>query len=276
MTADGGWNPVGSVAVVTGGASGIGAALAQRLATAGVAGVAVVDLDGEGARRVAAGLTVPAVGIGADLGVPGGVAAAIDEAEASLGSIDLWCGNAGVLAIGGADCPDDGWDLSWRVNVMAHVWAARRLVPEMAARGGGHFCITASAAGLLTQIGSAPYSVTKHAAVALAEWLSITYGDDGIGVTLVCPQAVATAMTAGVPGGGVAGVDGMISAEEVADAAVTGILDGTPLVLPHPEVATYARRRAEDPARWLAGMRRLQARFPSGLRRPSEPGRDDA
>ena len=155
---------------------------------------------------------------------------------------------------------------------MAHVWAARHLVPQMVERGGGTFVITASAAGLLAQIGSAPYSITKHAAVAFAEWLSITHGDEGIGVTVVCPQAVATAMTAGVPGGGVAGVDGMLSADEVAAAAVDGLLAGTFLVLPHPEVATYARRRAEDPQRWLAGMRRLQQRFVGGVSETTDPG----
>ncbi len=144
---------------------------------------------------------------------------------------------------------------------MAHVYAARNLVPKMVARGEGYLLNTASAAGLLTQIGSAPYSVTKHAALALAEWLAVTYGDRGLKVSALCPQAVESKMTAGVEGGGVAGIDGMLSPEEVADAVVAGLADERFLILPHPEVVEYFRRKADDYDRWLAGMRRLQARF---------------
>lgn len=258
----------GAVVAVTGGASGIGAALARRLATTGVRAVAVIDRDADGAAAVAASLGPVGSAHTADLGDPQAVAAAIAEVTDTRGPIDVWCSNAGVLAVGGADAPDAAWQDSWDVNVMAHVWAARTLVPDMVARGGGHVMITASAAGLLAQIGSAPYSVTKHAAVAFGEWLAITHGDDGIGVTLVCPQAVATAMTAGIPGGGVAGVDGMLGADEVAAAAVAGLQAGSLYVLPHPEVATYAQRRVTDPERWVAGMRRLQARFTG---RPATP-----
>ncbi len=254
----------GTVIAVTGGGSGIGEALCRHLAAQRPAAVAVVDVDGDAAAATAERIAPLGAAYTADLGVESEVVGTIARITNDLGPIDLWCGNAGVLAIGGVDVPTEAWQQTWDVNVMAHVWAARQLIPAMIARGGGRFLFTASAAGLLTQIGSAPYSVSKHAAVALAEWLSITHGDDGIAVTLLCPQAVATAMTAGIDGGGVAGVDGMLSADAVAAAAVAGVLAGDDYVLPHPEVATYAQRRAADPTRWLAGMRRLQARFAGG------------
>jgi NAD(P)-dependent dehydrogenase (short-subunit alcohol dehydrogenase family) len=173
----------------------------------------------------------------------------------------LFCSNAGVFTFGGADASDDDWNLSLDVNVMAHVYAARVLVPRMLERGGGYLLQTASAAGLLTQIGSAPYSVTKHAALAFAEWLAITYGARGLKVSVLAPQAVNTAMTAGVPGGGVAGVDGMLEADEVAREVVRGLDEEQFLILPHPQVLEYFRRKASDYERWLAGMRRLQSRF---------------
>lgn len=265
MTPPSSANPLmGSVVAVTGGGSGIGEALCRHLAALEPAAIAVIDLDGEAASATAARIAPLGTAYTADLANEAEVTGTIERITAELGAIDLWCGNAGVLAIGGVDVPTPAWQHTLEVNVMAHVWAARLLVPDMIARGGGRFLFTASAAGLLTQIGSAPYSVSKHAAVALAEWLSITHGDQGIAVTLLCPQAVATAMTADIEGGGVAGVDGMLSADEVASAAVAGILAGDDYVLPHPEVATYAQRRAADPSRWLAGMRRLQARFVGG------------
>ena len=144
---------------------------------------------------------------------------------------------------------------------MAHVWAARHLVPRMLERGGGYLLNTASAAGLLIQIGSAPYTVTKHAAVGFAEWLAVTYGEQGLRVSVLCPQAVETKMTAGFEGGGVAGVDGMLAPEAVADAVIDGLRDERFLILPHPEVAEYERRKTADRDRWLTGMQRLQARF---------------
>src|SRR5690606_38532592 len=153
----------------------------------------------------------------------------------------LFCSNAGVLAIGGAELDDGVWRRSLDVNVMAHVWAARHALPGMLERGGGHLLNTASAAGLLVQIGSAPYTVTKHAAVGFAEWLAVTYGDRGMGVSVLCAQAVVTAMTAGIEGGGVAGVDGMLQPAEVADAVVEGLAEDRFLILPHPEVAAYER-----------------------------------
>lgn len=251
----------GAVVAVTGGGSGIGEALCRHLAARGAGAVAVVDIDGQGAEATALRIGKAGTAHVGDLSVESEMDRLIADITAAHGPIDVWCSNAGVLAIGGAEVPTDVWQHTWDVNVMAHVWAARRLVPEMVARGGGQFLITASAAGLLTQIGSAPYSVSKHAAVAFGEWLSITHGDQGIDVTVLCPQAVATAMTAGIPGGGVAGVDGMLSADDVAEAAVSGLLARQFYVLPHPEVATYAQRRVTDPERWLAGMRRLQTRF---------------
>lgn len=257
------------VVVVTGAAQGIGAALARRFAEEGAAGVAVVDLDGDAARAVADSLPVPAVAWAADVGDEAAVHRVADEVESRLGPVGLWCSNAGILVIGGVGVPSAQWRSILDVNVLAHVWAADAMVPRMVERGGGWLLSTASAAGLLTQIGSAPYAVTKHAAVAFAEFLAITYGGQGLGVSVLCPQAVATAMTAGVEGGGVAGVDGMLAPDDVADAAVEGLRDETFLILPHPEVAEYERRRSADHDRWIAGMQRLQARFlPDGMPLP--------
>ena len=189
------------------------------------------------------------------------IAALVTAAEARYGPIDLFCSNAGIVVEGGEDASDAGWERSIAVNLMAHVYAARVLVPRMLARGGGYLLNTASAAGLLTQIGSAPYSVTKHGAVAFAEWLSITYGDEGLKVSVLCPQAVRTNMTAGTVEGGVAGVDGMLEPDAVAAAVVAGLETEEFLILPHPVVADYFRRKADDYDRWLRGMRRLQARY---------------
>ncbi len=263
--ADRGHSVAGKVAAVTGAASGIGRALAHALAAAGAAGVALSDVDGPGVEAVAAEVTaatgVPTFGATVDVSNEADLVAFIDRTEAELGPVDLWCGNAGILVIGGPEVPDADWARIHAVNVMAHVYASRALVPRMLGRGGGTILLTVSAAGLLTQIGSAPYSVTKHAALGLAEWLSITYGDRGLRVHALCPQAVATGMTAGIEGGGVAGIDGMLTADAVAAAALDGLDRGDLLILPHPEVAEYARRRAGDHERWLRGMRRLQAAF---------------
>jgi NAD(P)-dependent dehydrogenase (short-subunit alcohol dehydrogenase family) len=247
------------VVVVTGAASGIGRALATRFAAEGAATVVASDVDEAGAQEVAD--AIGGVGVRTDVSRPTEIASLIDDTERDHGPIDLFCSNAGILTIGGADVDDGEWRRILDVNVMAHVWAARHLVPRMIARGGGYLLNTASAAGLLVQIGSAPYTVTKHAAVGFAEWLSITYGDRGLSVSVLCPQAVETGMTAGIPGGGVAGVDGMLAPDAVADAVVAGLADETFLILPHPEVAEYERRKTADRERWLAGMRRLQTRF---------------
>lgn len=264
----------GRVAVVTGGASGIGKALCTRFAEEGAAAVVVADLEGSGAEQVAR--SVEARGTRSlarhcDVTVEADITGLVSAAEDSFGPVDLFCSNAGVALGGGAEAPEDVWQRSWAVHVMAHVYAARALLPGMLARGEGYLLNTASAAGLLTNLGTAPYSVTKHAAVALAEWLSITHGDAGIKVSCLCPQGVRTPMMLGGLGG--AGEDpsiggsvvvasgAMLEPEEVAAAVVEGIREERFLILPHPEVAEYFLRRASDHERWLAGMRRLQSRL---------------
>lgn len=250
----------GHTVVVTGGASGIGAALARRLAQAGAAHVVVADRDLAGATAVADQIPV-AVARHVDVGIEASIVELIEATERDQGPIELFCSNAGILAVGGAEVPDEAWRRIMDVNVMAHVWVARHLVGPMVTRGGGTIAITASAAGLLTQIGSAPYSVTKHAALAFAEWLAITYGEHGLRVAALCPQAVRTAMTAGVEGGGVAGVDGMLEPADVAEAVIAGLAAEQFLILPHAEVREYVQRKAADHDRWIAGMQRLQARY---------------
>jgi NAD(P)-dependent dehydrogenase (short-subunit alcohol dehydrogenase family) len=247
--------------VVTGAAGGIGAALARRFAAENPRGIVVSDRDEAGINAVAGEIGALALAVPCDVTKESQVRALVDAAEARFGPVDLFCSNAGVITLGGTEASDEEWQLSLAVNVMAHVYAARILVPPMLERGGGYLLQTASAAGLLTQLGSAPYSVTKHAALALAEWLAITYGDRGLKVSVLAPQAVRTAMTAGVVDGGVAGVDGMLEPEAVAEAVVGGIDEESFLILPHPVVLEYFRRKASDYERWLNGMRRLQARF---------------
>src|SRR5262245_1511559 len=247
------------VCVVTGGASGIGRALATRFAADGARAVVVVDRDAGGTQAVAG--SIGGIAMPADVASEDDIRRVIDHTETRCGPIDLFCSNAGILVAGGPEVPTAEWQRIWDVNVMAHVLVARHLVPRMLARGGGYLLNTASAAGLLSQIGSAPYAVTKHAAVAFAEWLSITYGDRGLVVSVLCPQAVRTAMTDGIPGGGVAGIDGMLEPEQIAEVVVEGLAEERFLILPHPTVAEYVRRKGEDVERWLRGMRRLQTRF---------------
>lgn len=254
------------VAVITGGANGIGAALARRFAAEGARAVAVVDLDLAHAEAVAG--AVGGAAFKADVGVEADIVRVVRDTEQRFGRIDLWCSNAGILFIGGVETANAQWQKIWDVNVMAHVYAARAVLPGMLARGGGYLLHTASAAGLLSQIGSATYSVTKHAVVALAEWLSITHAEQGIKVSVLCPQAVRTNMLAGAEDGSVAGVDGVLEPEQVAQAVVDGLADERFLILPHPQVAEYFRRKATDYDRWLAGMRRLQRRFRDTLPRP--------
>lgn len=253
----------GSITVITGAANGIGAAMARRFAAEGARALVLGDLDTDALEAVgreveAAGATV--VTRRCDVAVEADVAALVAAAE-EIGPVDLVCSNAGIGVAGGVEVPDEDWRRIIDINLMAHIYAARAALPGMIARGSGYLLNTASAAGLLTQIGSAPYAVTKHAAVSLAEWLSVTHGDQGIKVSVLCPQAVRTNMTAGSEGGGVAGVDGMIEPEEVADVVVRGLADETFLILPHPQVVEYLRRKTDDYDRWLAGMRRLQSRY---------------
>jgi NAD(P)-dependent dehydrogenase (short-subunit alcohol dehydrogenase family) len=252
----------GKHVVVTGGANGIGAAMARRFANEG-ARVVVADLDE--AQLMAVAAETGGLGVPTDVRHEHQVAALVAAAEDHYGPIDLFCSNAGIVVPGGEDVLDAGWERSIAVNLLSHVYAARLLVPRMTARGEGYLLNTASATGLLTQIGSAPYAVTKHGAVALAEWLSITYGDQGLKVSVLCPQAVRTNMTAGTVEGGVAGVDGMLEPDDVASAVIEGLDAEHFLILPHPVVADYFRRKADDYDRWLRGMRRLQARYSGPL-----------
>jgi NAD(P)-dependent dehydrogenase (short-subunit alcohol dehydrogenase family) len=250
----------GKVAVVTGGASGIGEALCRRFAAEGAKGVVVADVNEELAKVLAA--DIGGAAIACDVSKEEDVIRLVRFAEETYGQIDLFCSNAGIIAMGGVECPNDKWQKIWEVNVMGHVYAARAVFPGMIKRGGGAFMITASAAGLLSQIGSAPYSVTKHAAVGLAENLSITYGDQGIKIFALCPQAVRTAMAG--PDGGVAAVDGLMEPSYLAGAVIEGLKKEEFLILPHPEVKAYMQRKTGDYDRWLLGMRRLQARFTEG------------
>jgi NAD(P)-dependent dehydrogenase (short-subunit alcohol dehydrogenase family) len=246
------------IVVITGAASGIGRALALRLAAEGARKVVCADRDEAGVKATAA--DCGGLAFVTDVSREAEIVALIEGVERDVGPIDLFFSNAGIGVRGGAEVADDAWRRIWDINVMAHVWAARHLIPLMTARGGGYLVNTASAAGLLTQIGSAPYAVTKHAAVALAEWLAITHGDEGVKVSVLCPQAVRTAMTAGNPDG-VASIDGMIEPEAVAEACVKAIAAEDFLILPHPEVSDYMRRKAADYGRWIGGMRKLNRRF---------------
>jgi NAD(P)-dependent dehydrogenase (short-subunit alcohol dehydrogenase family) len=258
------------VAVVTGGASGIGRALAWRLAEEGARGVVLADLDAPGAQAAATEIGARALGVGCDVADEAQVIALVARAEEAFGPVDLFCANAGVAVGTDLDTPEDVWELALGVNVRAHVHAAKALLPGWLERGEGYFLATASAAGLLTQIGSAPYAVTKHAAVAFAEWLSVTYGDRGVRVSCLCPMGVRTAMTQvaedtpddlRLAAGVVTAAGDMLEPEQVADIVVAGLRAERFLILPHPEVLTFFQRKADDYDRWLAGMRRLQARL---------------
>lgn len=244
---------------MTGGASGIGLALCRRLAAAGAV---VVVADRAGAD--AAARSVGGSGVTTDVADGGDVAALVDGVVAAHGRIDLFCANAGILfgqppddPLGcvGPEASDAAWDRMWRVNTLSHVFAARALLPHWLERGEGRLLVTASAAGLLTTLGNAPYTVTKHAAVAFAEWMAVTYGDQGVTVTCLCPEGVHTAMLDAVPGSFLEA--GALDPDVVASAALDGVREGRFLVLPHPHTAGFVARRATDHARWLAGMRRL-------------------
>ena len=256
-------NLQGKVAIITGGASGIGAALAERLAANGARGIVVADINLAQAEGVAAAINTDggkrALALRCDVSVEADIQALVAATRARFGQIDLYFSNAGIGGgNGGFDVADPVWDKMWQIHGMAHVWAARAVVPEMVARGEGGFVVTASAAGLLNIVESAPYAVTKHAAVAFAEWLRLAYGRRGVRVCCLCPQGVATAMTAG--GAGSAEVDGMLSPAQVAADVVTALHDETFLVLPHPEVLTYLRGKTQNYDRWLGGMQKLYAK----------------
>jgi NAD(P)-dependent dehydrogenase (short-subunit alcohol dehydrogenase family) len=246
------------VVVVTGAASGIGRALAKCFADAGAKKVICADINGDGAAQTAS--DIDGIAKIVNVGIEADIAMLVEQVEAETGPIDLFCSNAGILTLGGVEVPDEDWQRIWEINVMSHVWAARHVVPQMIENGGGYLLNTASAAGLLNQVGAAPYGVTKHAAVGLAEWLALTYGDQGIGVSVLCPQAVRSEMTRGHEES-VASMDGLLEPEPVAQACLQAIETGTFLVLPHPEVLGYMRAKANDYDRWIGGMRKLNRRF---------------
>lgn len=247
------------VIVVTGGASGIGAALLRRFRQEGAAGLVVADRDAAGAERVAAevgGLAVPT-----DVGSEASLQQLIEHATRHYGRVDVLCSNAGIARGGGLAAPLDDWQDCWDVNLMAHVHGARAVLPQMLERGEGYLLQTASAAGLLSHPESATYAVTKHAAVAFAEWLSMNYGERGIRVSCLCPQGVRTPMLMGKDGDRKSFLlDGAVSPEQVAADVVQAMREERFLVLPHPEVLDYLRRKTADVDRWLGGMRRLAAK----------------
>jgi NAD(P)-dependent dehydrogenase (short-subunit alcohol dehydrogenase family) len=248
------------VAVVTGGANGIGAALCRRFAAEGARGVVVADLDGDAARTVAG--DVGGLAVVVDVAVEADMRRLVDESANRFGPIDLFCSNAGIAIGGSVDASDDDWQKIWEVNLMAHVYAARAVLPDMLARGRGYLLQTASAAGLLTSIGSAPYAVTKHAAVALAEWLSITYGP-AIKVSCLCPQGVFTNMLMRPEAGPATEFlrAEAVTPQHVADCVIEGLAEERFLILPHPVVAKYMSNKASDYDRWIGGMRKLQAKI---------------
>jgi NAD(P)-dependent dehydrogenase (short-subunit alcohol dehydrogenase family) len=246
------------VVVVTGGASGIGRALCERFAMEGARGVLVADLDEAGAQQVAAGIGGMAMRVNVADEVE--VRRLVQAATERFGQVDLFCSNAGVLVRRDEDAPNAEWQRHWDVNVMAHVYAARAVLPQMLARGEGYLLQTVSAAGLLSQVNAAPYSVTKHAALGFAEWLSIAHGAQGIRVSALCPQGVRTPMLASAEGGGRQSflAEGALTAEQVAEIVLVGLREERFLILPHDEVLGFFQRKAADYERWLRGMRRLR------------------
>ena len=256
------------VIVVTGGANGIGAAMCRRFKQEGAEGVSVVDLDMENAQKVAA--EIDGLALKADVSVESDIISVVQATQEKFGPIDLFCSNAGVAfqdEPGGmaTSCPNDKWQKSWEIHVMAHMYAARAVLPDMIARGEGYLLNTVSAAGLLNQIGSAPYSTTKHAAIGFAEALAITHGDEGIKVSIICPQAVATQMLGDFEEGGPQGVDGVMTPEQVADCVITGLAEETFLILTHEQVRLYVGRKTSDYDRWLKGMRRFRQNYLNNL-----------
>lgn len=254
--------------VVTGAGGGIGAALVRRFAQDGPRTIVLADVDRAAAQAVVDELEpgFDTVVVEADLGTEAGNVEVVRAAE-EYGPVDLLCLNAGIAVGGGVEAPDEDWYRIFDINVMAHVWAARAALPGMLAQGSGYILTTASAAGLLTNLGAAPYAVTKHAAVALAEWLAITHGDAGIKVSCLCPQGVRTKMLfpddedlAKSTGAESVRMQGVIEPDELAEVVAAGLADERFLILPHPEVLDYWRRKTDDYDRWIGGMRKLQAR----------------
>jgi len=255
----------GKRVIVTGGASGIGKALATRLRQEDLRGLAIADIDRS--RTTAVAQELGALGMHCDVSHEEDIRRVIEQVRSAWGGIDLFCSNAGIIRVdpdreNAASAPDEDFERCWRIHVMAHVYAARALLPEMMARGSGYFLNTVSAAGLLNQIGSATYSTTKHAAMGFAESLAITHYDRGIRVSVLCPQAVRTDMYGtGGPEAKAAAADGVLDPGQVADAAVAGIQEERFLILPHAQVSEYMRRKVSDYDRWIAGMARFRRKI---------------
>jgi NAD(P)-dependent dehydrogenase (short-subunit alcohol dehydrogenase family) len=249
--------------VITGAGSGIGKALAERFAAEGPRALVLADINHAGVEAVAAALGDIAIAVKTDVGQEREIVALAERAREFGGQIDLFCSNAGIPGPAGGplEATDEEWERAWRINVMAHVWAARAVLPEMLERGDGYLVSTASAAGILTQVGAMVYSVSKHAAVATAEWLAITYGDAGIKVSCVCPLGVRTPMLdealQETVGGAALMQDELLEPSDVAEAVLVGIREERLLIFPHPQLAKYTAFKAGDNERWLAGMRRM-------------------
>jgi len=243
------------VAVITGGASGIGKALAVRFLEEGAKGVVIADRQDELVHTV--GTEIGATALACDVTNEADIQQLVTVAEAQFGPIDVFVSNAGVAEEGTEHADDDAWYRNWDIHVMSHIYAARAVASQMAERGSGYLLNTSSAAGLLTHVNAATYAVTKHAAVAFAEYLAITYGPKGVKVSVLCPQAVRTAMTQGREGS-VASVDGIIEPNELADSVIAAMDEETFLILPHPVVLQYMQRKTGDYDRWLRGMQRLK------------------
>ena len=248
------------IVVVTGGGNGIGKAMVRRFHREGARALVVADLDGDAAARVAEAVGGRSVRI--DVSDERQIVDLVDRTEHDIGPIDLFCSNAGILGVSNLETPIDEWQRRWDVNVMSQVYAARAVVPRMIERGGGYLLNTSSAAGLLNQIGSASYGVTKHASIGFGEWIALTYAHQGIKVSMLCPQAVQTAMVAdGSAIAKAAAIDGMLEPDQVATAVVEGLRRESFLILPHPKVLDYMKRKVGDYDRWIAGMNRLHQKM---------------
>ncbi len=246
------------IVVITGGASGIGRAMATRFINDGAKQVVIADVNADGLNEVAT--QIGARAIATDVSDEAAVKSLIKTTEDDYGQIDLLCNNAGIGSPGGPEVDNECWEQIWQINVMAHVYAARAALPHMLSRQDGYILNTASAAGLLSQVGSAPYAVTKHAAVGFAEWLALSYGKRGLKVSVLCPQAVRTAMTADNQDG-VASIDGMMEPEVLCESVVEAINAEQFLILPHQEVLGYMQKKTLNYDRWISGMQRLHAKF---------------
>jgi NAD(P)-dependent dehydrogenase (short-subunit alcohol dehydrogenase family) len=250
----------GKVVIVTGGSNGIGRALSKAFAAQSARAVVIADRDEKAGQQVAQefnGTFQPT-----DVSKESDIIRLVENTTKQFGQVDIFCSNAGIGVDGGPEAPNSEWQRIWEINVMAHVYAARAVLQQMLARKEGYLVQTVSAAGLLSQIGSAPYSVTKHAAQSFAEWLAITHGDQGIRVSALCPQGVRTNMLLEAQfGGGAFLMEGALEPEQVAAEVMKAIAEERFLILPHPEVARYTQNRANDPERWLRGMRKLQAKM---------------